>query len=314
MEKNRYNAAKQILDNHKNYNIKEVIMALRFMVKNRSTVYIEAIILTGPLYPKDVVLEAIKLCKGFNCDTLHKLMKPIFNYPETYDLEHISEAVYIAIDNKCVELVSKVVLNDKFPEYARKHASEFLFNDKKPKREDYETDKHFAIMAQSIKKHEPKSTEKYIFTKDYKNNEQETYELINNLELGLRLCIEEKLSSLSTQWWKQRIPKDVQDNAEARKKDNEKPWPWFESGEYSLIHYCDFNDYLKIILKKDNWNGVFKNVFIEKKIIETKLKELDPIRNAVAHFRKLNDNEKTKLRLYTSEILSAIKRTDDSDS
>jgi hypothetical protein len=54
-------------------------------------------------------------------------------------------------------------------------------------------------------------------------------------------------------WWKERVPKDVQEKAEFRKSKNEKQWPWHTSKDLPLIFYVDFTDYIKIITRGDNW-------------------------------------------------------------
>jgi len=57
--------------------------------------------------------------------------------------------------------------------------------------------------------------------------------------------------------------------------------------EPPLIFYVDFSDYSKIILRRDDWDQVFAPIFKEKEVISAKLRELEPVRNALAHFRKL---------------------------
>jgi len=137
---------------------------------------------------------------------------------------------------------------------------------------------------------------------------KEEYELLKQLELDLRKLIEEKLSKISKRWWKERIPPDIRKNAEERKKKEERLWPWIQPGrDYSLIHYINFSEYSKIITRKDNWKDVFKDIFKDEKIIEVRLKEIDAIRNKIAHFRPLTDTERKKLKLYADEILNCIR-------
>lgn len=58
---------------------------------------------------------------------------------------------------------------------------------------------------------------------------------------------------------------------------NQKQWPWHTQENLSEIHYIDFADYAKIILKADNWNQVFQQYFKEKEIISAKFRELEPL-------------------------------------
>lgn len=71
------------------------------------------------------------------------------------------------------------------------------------------------------------------------------------------------------------------------------------------IFYVDFMDYVKIICRKDNWQ-VFQPVFKDPEILSAKLKELEPIRDAIAHNRELTHNEKERLTLHTSDIIKCI--------
>lgn len=134
----------------------------------------------------------------------------------------------------------------------------------------------------------------------------EAYPLLKNLEINLRECIKTELGKLSTKWWKQNIPPDIRKNAEERKAKDILFYP--ERSERHLIDYVDFADYRKIIIKRDNWDKVFKRIFIDREILNTKLRELEDIRNAVMHLRKLGSLDLKKLQLYTQEIIALIKR------
>ena len=46
------------------------------------------------------------------------------------------------------------------------------------------------------------------------NNSESNYLLLKNLEEKIREFLEQELSKLTPQWWKQRIPGDVKENAE----------------------------------------------------------------------------------------------------
>ena len=142
-----------------------------------------------------------------------------------------------------------------------------------------------------------------------KNIEDQTpYGMIKNLENYLRIMIETKLSEKSKNWWNQRIPQDVRENAELKKHKNEKIWPWYSGNSEHITSYLDFNDYSKIIRKNDNWKEIFKDIFIDGEWISTKFKELSPIRNAIAHSRELDKKETDRLRLNAIDIISCIDR------
>jgi hypothetical protein len=89
----------------------------------------------------------------------------------------------------------------------------------------------------------------------------EAYELLRQLEESLRKLIQGSLSSLSSDWWVDRIPSDVRTNAEAKKNKNDRQWPWANGQDLHPIYYVDFPDYVKIIRKKDNWHQAFEKSF-----------------------------------------------------
>jgi hypothetical protein len=137
----------------------------------------------------------------------------------------------------------------------------------------------------------------------------EPYQTMKKLETGLRQFIQMKLESTSQDWWNERVPEDVRQRAQERKAKNERQYPWENQSETHPIHYIDFADYAKIILRRDNWEQLFSVVFKERDIIATKLKELEPIRNAIAHFRNLRPNQAARLELNVDDIRRSIGST-----
>jgi hypothetical protein len=133
-------------------------------------------------------------------------------------------------------------------------------------------------------------------------------ELLKHFENALRFFIGETLqTALGTNWWKQTVPQDVRANCE-----NRKPKGKTSTGEddYPLLYYADFDDYYKIITKKDNWRRYFSRTFgPDEAWIKTKLLlELGPIRNDIAHNRELSREAPQRLRDVTKEILSRMKK------
>ena len=93
----------------------------------------------------------------------------------------------------------------------------------------------------------------------------EEYGLLKRLELNLRKLVETKLSEITDEWWIERIPRDVRESAEQRRKREETLWPWIRpSKSLPPLMYINFSEYAKIILKRDSWRDVFKEVFGEK--------------------------------------------------
>jgi len=135
----------------------------------------------------------------------------------------------------------------------------------------------------------------------------EPYQTLKELETSLRLFIEEQLKSLTTNWWKERIPPDVQEKAKENMVKNKSPWPWVKTEEKTPIFYINFPDYGKIIQRRDNWNDVFSKIFGDSTVVFSWLKELEDIRNKIAHFRNITVEESTTLRLNSTKILKIIK-------
>jgi len=144
-------------------------------------------------------------------------------------------------------------------------------------------------------------------TKSRKTVRLDPYKRVKKLEVTLRKLIESKLSKNDPNWWKTRIPDDVQDNAKKRKRKNESPWNWIKGGN-PLIDYIDFGDYAKIISRRDNWNEFFSLIFINKNELSSKLGELEPIRNAIMHSRDIDEKQKRRLELYSDDVFDKITR------
>lgn len=134
----------------------------------------------------------------------------------------------------------------------------------------------------------------------------EAYQLLRSLENTLRELIQEKLASIDGNWWETRVPQEVRKEASRRKSTDERLYPWHVQKDLPLIYYVDFSDYAKIILLDKNWNQVFRDVFKNKLFILTKLRELEPIRRAIAHMRSISEKDLQKLRLYSEEITACI--------
>lgn len=134
-------------------------------------------------------------------------------------------------------------------------------------------------------------------------------DLLRSLENELRKFIQESLGGVSgSNWWKQSIPQDVRKRCKERKLRRER-LPWMDEKDYDPIYYADFSDYYKIITRRDNWRKIFKRYFIDEAWVKTKLLlELNPIRNDIAHNRRLDSERIEKLKSVSNEILRCIQR------
>ena len=133
-------------------------------------------------------------------------------------------------------------------------------------------------------------------------------ELLMTLESALRRCIGDHLSRLTPNWWNERIPVEVRSHAERRKAIRDRIWPWLDGGDHALVEYLDFPDYAKVILNTRNWEEAFCPLFLDGDSVKLKLRELEPIRNDLAHSRGITPANADRLRLYTRELVECMNR------
>jgi HEPN superfamily Swt1-like protein len=138
-------------------------------------------------------------------------------------------------------------------------------------------------------------------------SETEDHSVLRSLEQALRAFISGQLSTQSPTWWTDRIPDQVRLQAEGRLARREKTWPWTPGIESAPIHYVDFADYARIIADARNWDPVFRPFFLDLELVRSKLRELEPIRNDIAHSRPVSSEGRIKLRLYAGELLRLMK-------
>ncbi len=122
------------------------------------------------------------------------------------------------------------------------------------------------------------------------------YKLLYCIEIGMREFVIESLeAACGPLWWKQRLPPDVlARNREAL--EYERNIKWCQLIPHHPIYYIEFPDLKKVIEQGNNWRDAFEPVFGRRDIFISKLSELEPIRNRIAHNRKA-----TKANLATVE-------------
>jgi hypothetical protein len=108
-----------------------------------------------------------------------------------------------------------------------------------------------------------------------------------SIETAIREIILEKLANIyGHSWYKRALPGGEILTKYKNARVYEKLTPWVQYVPHNPIYYLDFPDLTTIIERNDNWNAVFKDIFYRKDFIVTTLRELEPIRNKVAHNRK----------------------------
>jgi len=143
----------------------------------------------------------------------------------------------------------------------------------------------------------------------------EAFRVLNTLEMGLRNAIRLRLSELTPgNWWLDRIPPDVRDAAQERAQQQELEKASEPVSSEDLLDYVDFSSYVKILLRKNNWNDAFAKYFPTKEWLKTHLEELEPIRNSITHGRSLTGEDVERLELYARDVLGKLRDTADTPS
>ena len=78
--------------------------------------------------------------------------------------------------------------------------------------------------------------------------------------------------------------------------------------EVPLINELDFTHYKEIFIYNANWQ-LFKDIFVDRQGLETKLTELAPIRNIIAHHKRaITETESKRVDVYFDDIMKLIIR------
>lgn len=124
------------------------------------------------------------------------------------------------------------------------------------------------------------------------------------LEVGLRELIIETLSEAAgPKWFKTHLPTDISQKY-FRGIQAERAAKWSAHVAHHPLYYIDFPDLTKILEK--NWNTVFKDVFQDKAVFSGSLKSLEPVRNKLAHNRKVSETDRSLVEGVLSLFSSAI--------
>lgn len=120
-------------------------------------------------------------------------------------------------------------------------------------------------------------------------------------ENDLRCFIERELTkNHGEEWLRNGIPQKIRASCAARREEglsNER--------DSNLINFANFNDYNAIIGENKNLFGPY---LIDLKLWQNRLKELEPIRNAIAHSRNIPESAEKKVRDYYKEFRKCLSK------
>jgi hypothetical protein len=129
------------------------------------------------------------------------------------------------------------------------------------------------------------------------------------IETGLRELIIEELSARGgASWHKRHLPGDLLKKLREGRA-YERNTPWTDNVPHHPIYYVDFPDLVKTIVRSDNWDGVFDRIFKRKDLLESHFRMLEPIRNKVAHHRKLSSKDSVVLEECYAFLLGLVGET-----
>jgi hypothetical protein len=131
------------------------------------------------------------------------------------------------------------------------------------------------------------------------------YELIYLIEVGLREFLIYTFGKDDQKWWKQRLPPDVLDKLK-QGREKERKIKWIELIPHHPLYYIDFPDLKRVIEVRENWHDAFQKILGDKDVYCGGLRELEPIRNNIAHNRRISETDLYLLRSNKSKLESAI--------
>lgn len=128
------------------------------------------------------------------------------------------------------------------------------------------------------------------------------YERLVRFERELRAFIARILAhEVGADWEEKRVPPTLLSEWKRKHDEAERKG----RPPQDLIQYADFNNYVAIIVRKDNWK-LFSGYFTRKSFIEESFARLSPVRNEVMHSRRLTHFDELLLVVETTQIFNAI--------
>lgn len=115
-----------------------------------------------------------------------------------------------------------------------------------------------------------------------------SFDTLSRLEISIRRLLEEILANFyGEEWWSSGVPPDVREGCEERQKHNE-----LRGGSsHHPIYYGYIFDYLKIVIRKDNWQQIFEDVFSDKDTVNETFKWVGQARVSIAHSRPITEEQ-----------------------
>ena len=131
----------------------------------------------------------------------------------------------------------------------------------------------------------------------------DAHDWLMRLEMQIRKFIDDKMTKVhGSNWPKHRVPPDVRENWEKRKRDAEAKG----AGNRPLIAYADFTDYEKVLCRADNWSEVFVAFFKRTENVRETFQRLYPLRLDTMHARPITQDDELLLYVETRRLVKVI--------
>lgn len=121
-------------------------------------------------------------------------------------------------------------------------------------------------------------------------------------ENSVRELVSQRLvESVGINWWDKvssKIQKKVDSRIEKEKKNK-----WHSPRAKDKIAYCDFGDLCDIII--NNWE-YFDNLFPNQDWVKTRLNDLEPSRNTIAHNSVLSEHDMQRISMFLKDWLLQV--------
>ena len=132
------------------------------------------------------------------------------------------------------------------------------------------------------------------------------HDTIQRFETQIRACIDNLMTAaFGPNWYIRRVPEQMRSNWMRKRTIHMEQG----RGEYPLIAFADFTDYVAIINRKDNWTEVFSPVFKNKMLVEESFRRLYPIRSCTMHSRPITQDDELYLFVEVKRLMTAIRTT-----
>jgi hypothetical protein len=134
----------------------------------------------------------------------------------------------------------------------------------------------------------------------------DAFHFLYSIETLLRELIVQTLEPIaSPRWYRSRLPPDLLTKYREAVA-HERRTPWHRLVSHHPVYYLEFPDLRKIMARNDNWTDAFQKIFARKDTLAATLIDLEPIRNGVAHNRRLTPTDVQIVRASYEKLTNAV--------